>query len=88
VLVVRRGEVDPVSHRFRSGLLFDGDGTGWGESHRWYKSLRRKPGDSGFEYRPTCHADPVPPNDAESRRFRSGLLFKRDETGWGTAPFE
>ena len=44
------------------------------ESH---KSPRRKPGDSGHDHHPTCHADPVTPNDPVSPDFRPGLFLKR-----------
>ena len=41
------------------------------------KSPRRKPGDTGSEHRPTCHADPGTPTDAVSPDFRPGLFVKR-----------
>jgi hypothetical protein len=52
------------------------------------KSPRRKPGDSGHDHHPTCHADPVTPNDPVSPDFRPGLFVTGDETDGGSASFE
>ena len=45
------------------------------------KSPRRKPGDSGCDHHPTCHADPRTPNVPVPPGFRPGLLVKRT-CGW------
>jgi hypothetical protein len=40
------------------------------------RSPRRKPGDSGWRYHPTCHADPGSPNKPVSPGFHPGLFVK------------